>query len=74
LARSQNLYSHKTKALEAIWHAKLKDVMKDVQRAFTIWCAKNIFDKLRERKVKNLVLKAYTDRLSQGFRMWLRNE
>jgi hypothetical protein len=44
---SQNLYSHKNKAILAIWNAKCADVKKDVQRAFTIWREKSNFDKLR---------------------------
>jgi hypothetical protein len=48
----QDCYGHKNKALQAIWDAKVKDVKKDILRAFTIWREKHNFAKLRERKLK----------------------
>lgn len=69
---SQNMYGHKNKALQAIWEAKVKDVRKEIQRAFTIWRAKHKFDQLREKRIRNLLLKAHNNRVSQGFNVWLR--
>lgn len=70
---AQNLYGHKNKAVLAIWNAKVKDVKKDVQRAFTIWREKNNFEKLRKRKLKFLVWKIYNNRLTSAFNAWQRN-
>jgi len=44
--RQQNadsMYGAKNKALQAIWNAKVKDVGKDVQRAFALWKDNNAY-------------------------------
>jgi len=43
---NNNMYGHKNKALIAIWNCKVKDVNKDMQRAFTIWRESSNYQKL----------------------------
>ena len=68
--QTQTFYGHKNKAICAIWEAKVKDVKKDVQRAFTIWREKNNFGKLRQRRLKNILWKCYFNKLAQAIRIW----
>lgn len=69
----QTNYNHKTKALQAIWDAKVRDVRKEVQRSFTIWREKVYFAKLRERKLKFVTWYHYNRKLAHAFELWLRN-
>ena len=67
LLDSHNCYQHKNKALMAIWNAKVRDVQKDVQRAFTIWRDRLMFSKFRNARCKKLVWRAYSNRLARAW-------
>ena len=53
-----------------MWNAKVKDCGKDVQRAFTIWREKILYQKLRNHRTKKMVWKAYSNKLALAWQKW----
>ena len=68
--RAANMYGAKNKALLAIWNAKVKDVKKEVLRAFTIWRDATIYDKFKQQRIKRLIWKCYNNKLAQAWDSW----
>ena len=72
--RKTDAWNSKTNALHRIWALKSKDVIKEVMRAFVIWRDALRYDKVRETKLKNLLLYRYRRSIELAWERWLNHE
>jgi hypothetical protein len=69
-----NAWNAKTNALHRIWALKCKDLNKERMRGFVIWRDALRYDKVRETKLKNLLLYRYRRNIELAWERWLNHE